>query len=357
MMNTRTNLPRVVAFAGIVVCIASCSSPEEPAWFSDVLPGSGSVVFSSERDEDARRHLYVIDESGTRRLPVLPNEINARWVRWNHSGTALAYAVQIRGDEPNRWSTDIYVLNLEDWTTRPVVASASSNENYPRWSPDDSHLAFVSWNETPGPGVYVVRADGTEGRRLADGELADWCPDGRHVMFTRDSEILTVDIEDGTEEYFARGSDPQFSPTGEWVVVGRDGVRLLGPDGETERAITDLPEGRWQYRWSPTGRSLALLGLGIEEGSLSFGTVDVGTGRFTRLGTHVLGLEPNGYLTGPTWSPDERFFAYSTVLNRYGTEQAIFFVDVATGELRTLTDGPGVDNYPEWGPALAGRLR
>ncbi len=55
---------------------------------------------------------------------------------------------------------------------------------YPRWSPDGTLIAFIHWDrpgaELSGPGeAWIVKADGSEARRLAPGvSSATWSPDG-----------------------------------------------------------------------------------------------------------------------------------------------------------------------------------
>ena len=75
----------------------------------------------------------------------------------------------------------IYVINADGSGLRRVAEAGLD----PTWSPDGSRIAFVDWR-TPA-GIYVVNADGSGLYRLFDGQLIrhpDWSPDGKRIIFT-----------------------------------------------------------------------------------------------------------------------------------------------------------------------------
>jgi RNA polymerase sigma-70 factor (ECF subfamily) len=65
--------------------------------------------------------------------------------------------------------------------------------DYPRWSPDGTMIAFVHWDEPGGEAVgpgeaWVMKADGSEARRLAPKAIlpapgVTWSPDGSHLLY------------------------------------------------------------------------------------------------------------------------------------------------------------------------------
>jgi len=156
----------------------------------------------------------------------------------------------------------------------------------PTWSPDGQWVLFLSgdhYNCHP----YIVRADGTELRKLADRggyrgavEFLDvpdfhegssdtpvWSADGNRVFYTAKDgpnvELFQVAI-DGASEQLTRSPNgtlhyhPEPSPDGQWLVYGskRGGVRQLFvrrlADG-AERQLTDLKPGHaamWPH-WQP----------------------------------------------------------------------------------------------------------
>lgn len=156
----------------------------------------------------------------------------------------------------------------------------------PRWSPDGSEVLFLSgehYNCHP----YLVRADGSQPRKLADrggyrgvtdfldvpdyhGGSSDtpvWSQDGKSVFFTSkvgdNVELFQVD-RNGKSEQLTRTPTgtthyhPQVSPDGKFLVYGsrRSGVRqlmVMRLKDRKERQITHLEKGQgamWPH-WQP----------------------------------------------------------------------------------------------------------
>lgn len=96
------------------------------------------------------------------------------------------------------WSSDgsELVLSLDG---EIVAVDSSGGETviadgiFPRWSPDDSRIAFRDGPDTPDPlggSLYVISASGGSAAKLVDESAIapysaiDWTPDSAHVVFT-----------------------------------------------------------------------------------------------------------------------------------------------------------------------------
>jgi TolB protein len=157
----------------------------------------------------------------------------------------------------------------------------------PQWSPDGTHVLFLA-GEHYDYHPYVVRADGSALRKLADrrgyrgviefldvrdfhggsSDVPAWSADGASVFYTAtvgpSVELFRARL-DGQSERLTRTADgsrhyhPQPSGDGRRLVFGsmRDGVRqlyVMDLSDRSERRITDLTRGRaamWPH-WQPT---------------------------------------------------------------------------------------------------------
>ena len=168
----------------------------------------------------------------------------------------------------------------------------------PQWAPDGQRLAFVAYQRgrdgrvSSLPGLYTVRADGTELRRLAPAVRSPvtWSPDGQRLAFAQavDDTVMLVTIaadgSDAQQVTTIEGWQPQYGdpdPNHAWinsVAWSPDGTRLLVSVNDRHPAfIVELdrphrrevgilrnPAGRFHgvraAAWSPDGSQIALVG-------------------------------------------------------------------------------------------------
>ena len=196
-------------------------SPDGTQIVFDARTGGGSGAGGGDRD------LYVVDADGSnlRRLTMSPG-----WnylPSWSPDGSSIAYVhgdngnddiwvIGSDGTDPRRltdvpgfdlqpaWSPDgnsiafqsnragnpeIYVM-APDGSNLARLTRNASFDGSPAWSPDGQTLAFAS--DQDGPGVYQMRSDGSDVRKLADASQvgpieATWSPDGSQIAFTSGS--------------------------------------------------------------------------------------------------------------------------------------------------------------------------
>lgn len=124
---------------------------------------------------------------------------------------------------------------------------------------------------TQADGIYVVRPDGSEARRVVDdGRSPALSPDGRKLAFIKgfstSSEVYTVNT-DGTDLRkltldFAGDADPKWSPDGTRLAwsSGRN-IAVMNADGSDSDILTSETSaaGSWSPTWSPDGQEIAFL--------------------------------------------------------------------------------------------------
>src|SRR6188768_2432394 len=129
---------------------------------------------------------------------VIPEPIDARLMQMPAvSQTQIAFA----------YAGDIWIAPKTGGTALRL-SSPRGTEQFPRFSPDGTQLAF-SGNYDGNVDLYVMPAGGGEPRRVthhgASDRLLGWTPDGQSLLFSshmmgfneRVSQLFTVSVEGG----------------------------------------------------------------------------------------------------------------------------------------------------------------
>lgn len=199
-------------------------------------------------------------------------------------------------------------------------------QGQPDWSPDGRWIAF---GRDPAPcdnGIWMMRVDGSDLRRLTrnpyagaecgcDGDPA-FSPDGRQISFVRTRSesrgrgALFVMDRNGanlrrlTPWRFDAGVNHAWKPDGSQILVSDNAhpqpgessnVYLLRPDGARLRALTEFKGGHPNAlagSWSPNGKQIAL--KTDESGSFQLYVTDA-SGRNRRRITDNL-TDPSGFV-------------------------------------------------------------
>ncbi|MEJ2048722.1 MAG: hypothetical protein P8Y60_02550 [Calditrichota bacterium] len=105
-------------------------------------------------------------------------------------GKWVAYTVTYYSLEKNNSNSDIYLISTDGKTSRQLTFDEKSDSS-PRWSPDGSHLAFISKRDGSAQ-LYLFNMKGGEAEKVADIPTGlnsfIWSPDGQY--FAIETEIL-----------------------------------------------------------------------------------------------------------------------------------------------------------------------
>jgi Tol biopolymer transport system component len=90
-----------------------------------------------------------------------------------------------------------------------------------------------------------MNADGSGNRRVADGTLATWSPDGKTIAFqcagSTNSNICAIDSGGRHKRLLARnafGPAPAWSPDGTQIAFVRNSsIFVMNPDGSRQRNV------------------------------------------------------------------------------------------------------------------------
>jgi len=120
----------------------------------------------------------------------------------------------------------------------------------PRWSPDDTRIAFIAWQPGKHSSIYLVSAEGGASRELVSEEQDEsdpvWAPDGKTLAFGREpwTQLSNIDIriiDVATRELRTVPNSealcrPRWSPNGRYLAaVSRNAERLMLYDFRTQK--------------------------------------------------------------------------------------------------------------------------
>jgi TolB protein len=180
----------------------------------------------------------------------------------------------------------------------------------PAWSPDGSHIAYVSF-ETGHAAVFVQSLVTNQRKAVADfpgsNSAPAWSPDGR--------QLAVVMTHDGSSQIY-----------------------LMRPDGSDVRRITFSGAIDTEPNFSPDGQSL--LFTSDRGGSPQVYRMPVDGGAAQRL------TFAGGNCFSPRHSPDGKSFVFAHLA---GGKFYIAVQDFQTGQVETLTDG-GWEKKPSFAP-------
>jgi TolB protein len=215
-----------------------------------------------------------------------------------------------------RRSKELYIVDYDGFNPRRVTVNGSLNI-LPAWRPDGRALAYVSYRQGS-PLLYLAKI--FEGQSVAN---------------------LSGERGDGSA--FA----PAFSPDGKSLAFasGRSGnldVWVANADGSGARRLTTTQSSDTAPCWSPTGQEVAF--TSSRTGTPQIWTMDsegLNVRRLTTIGN---------YNDGCAWNPAKQFseIAYTARLDAGGFDIAV--IDLATRQVRRITQGRGSCEYPSWAP-------
>ncbi|HUF29360.1 MAG TPA: S9 family peptidase [Gemmatimonadaceae bacterium] len=221
----------------------------------------------------------------------------------------------------DRWESSLWIMNADGSRNRFLAEGADA-----QWSPDGTRIAYLTSGEPAGTQIFVkwLDAEGTtQITRLTEtpSEIK-WSPDGQSIAFRM--------LVPQKHSWGVEGKVSALKPKGgKWTepprVVERvsyrrdrqgfvdDGFRhlfVVTADGGTPRQVTS---GDWDHNdaeWMPDGKALVFTALRVEDAEYSWResdiyTVDAATGAIKQLTSRK---GPDG---SPVPSPDGKLIAYS----------------------------------------------
>jgi TolB protein len=167
-----------------------------PAW----SPDGNLIAFSSYRN--GFRGIYLMNSDGSGLTLLTKKESSYTHPQWSPDGQQLVYvSMDFEGsqiftmDINNRNDKQLTNTVNPEWIDRGFPRDGN---NTPKWSPDGSKLAYVSW-QNGNPDLYSMNPDGSNKIQLTDSNMRDeqpyWSPVGDYIIFTSKRDMnLNSDI-------------------------------------------------------------------------------------------------------------------------------------------------------------------
>lgn len=341
---TDTPVPAAVTATPAVTAAATATVAADPSLPPTVVPvGAGGIVFVQR---GATPGLAVVQPDGSGLRLLLPGA-GLSGPRWSPDRSHIAY---LRGSGPQ---ADLWVVPADGNGARQLTNTPGVGESDVRWSPDGTTLAYARSSDRNRDGqldtgdpseVWLIAADGSNARRLADGRDPAWAPDGKRLAFAtngtatdrdpngapntidminaqgqnRWSPIKIPNIPQDTsvlepQAQFNAGTTflryPTWAPNNGAVALmaqGHSGLIVTTTDKGANATLRDFQyEGGFErVFWSPDGAKL------LYETSPPSGYSGVTVLTLADRHRLMVGGRPNGSAYTPAWAPDSRRFVW-----------------------------------------------
>jgi len=276
--------------------------------FSNVWQ-AGIIAFYSERDGNPE--IYIMNADGTVQTRLTQNNYEDIAPDISPDGSNIVFSSNRDGN------FEIYKITISDLSTVRLTYN-SADDAYPYWSSDGTKIIFSSKRDGNNFEIYIMDSNGEYQTRIT------------HTAVNEEWAHLSNDT---TKIIYSIGDFPNYD------------IWIMDSNGNNQHELLALPNIQAFPKWSRDDQKIAFNNAIFQNGIFS-GNIYI----MNNDGTDTLKLtqSPLGVVSeGPYWSPVGDKIVFQS--NRSGNFQ-IYTMDANGGNESRLTNQPGNDYYPSWGP-------
>jgi len=263
-------------------------------------------------------------------------------------GKWVAYTVRVprtADEEPGDAYSELYLVSAETGEIKPFI-TGKMNISSPRWSPDGSHIAFTtSRGEKAKTQVWVIPADGGEAWQVTNSETGvstfRWHPSGKKIAY-----VTTTPKSEREEKLDEKGYgfvffEENLKDRNLYIID----VFPRYEDHEAQQLTEDVTV--WSFEFNPDGKTIAaaISPKNLVDHRYMFQKIhllDMATKNVRRL------TDNPGKLGNYAFSPDGLKMAYTAARERkdHAVSQ-VYVMDISGGQPINLTP-PNFRGHVHW---------
>lgn len=137
-------------------------------------PDGKRIAYTATKPKDQVSSLYLMNSDGSEARRLLHPGFEIQYPAWS-SQDRIAFTGVVG------FEFDIYSV-ASDGSDMIQLTDDSGDDNWPSFSPDGSRIVFFS-NRDGTDRIWVMNADGSDQRKIAEGGEPNWSPHGGYITF------------------------------------------------------------------------------------------------------------------------------------------------------------------------------